>query len=451
MQRDIFEVLDDRFLAAAGAVAIVANGEGVSFSELREAISSWRVRLDTAGVKPGQVVLLKADFGREGIGALFALLQRGNIAILLSPTSFEKAAEFSEIGDAEWDIDTFTQRVAPLEGKGTHALYEQLRSDNDSGIVLFSSGSTGVSKGTVHSARKLLEKFRAPGKTLRTLAFLLFDHIAGIDTLLYSLSNQSTLIISESRTPKAVCQAIEQHKVEVLPTAPSFLNLLLLSNVLGKYDLSSLKIITYGSEMMSEAVLKQLADAMPNVKLIQKYGTSETGALPTQSRSSTSTWLKLGGDGFRWRVREGKFEIRAKTAMLGYLNAVSPFTDDGWFQTGDRVETDGEYVRFLGRDSDIINVGGQKVYPAEVEAEILSMPEIDEVAVFGEKHAILGDAVVAKVRTSTKLSPKELRTMIRAHLTGKIEPYKVPQKLKIVDQPLSTERFKTIRKPDQKS
>ncbi len=67
--------------------------------------------------------------------------------------------------------------------------------------------------------------------------------------------------------------------------------------------------------------------------------------------------------------------------MLGYLNAPSPFTEDGWFMTGDRVDVDGEYIRFLGRDSGIINVGGQKVYPAEIESVIGALENIDEVAI----------------------------------------------------------------------
>src|SRR6185369_16038370 len=89
--------------------------------------------------------------------------------------------------------------------------------------------------------------------------------------------------------------------------------------------------------------------------------------------------------------------IRSSWAMLGYLNAPSPFDDEGWFNTGDLVETDGEYVRILGRKSDIINVGGQKVYPAEVESVVLEMDNIVDAIVTGRPSPVTGHVVVAKV------------------------------------------------------
>ena len=446
MSQDMLDVLDHRFVEAKSKTALVIGDEELSYDALRRAIFAWEERLDTAGITPGDVVMLKADFGRDGIGALFALMKRRAITILLAPSSFEKEEEFAQIGAAQMCIDADKLETLALAGSGQHPLYDQLRADGDAGIVLFSSGSSGTSKGTVHSAQRLLEKFRAPGKDLRTLAFLLFDHIAGLDTLFYSLANTSTLILPRSRTPSTVCELIATHRVEVLPTAPSFLNLMLLSGAHQSHDLSSLRIITYGSEMMPESLLKRLSEALPNVRLIQKYGTSETGAMPTKSKSNTSTWLKLGGDGFRWRERDGRFEIKAKTAMVGYLNADDPFTDDGWFQTGDRIETDGEYVRFLGRDSDIINVGGQKVYPAEVEALLLDLPEVSEVSVHGEPHAILGSAVVAKIRPAHEIQPAKLRVAVRQHLSGKLESYKIPQKIKVVQDSLVTSRFKQVRR-----
>ncbi|MEL6830768.1 MAG: fatty acid--CoA ligase family protein, partial [Pseudomonadota bacterium] len=446
MEPAMLDLLDSRFAAAKNKTALITDTESVTYAELLKAISEWEVALERAGVLSGDVVVLRGDFGRTGIASLFALLRLQAITILVAPSSSEKEPEFTELGSAQWQIDSRTVTIVKLDHDGQHPLYHQLRAAHEPGIVLFSSGSTGVSKGTVHSGFRLLEKFREPGKDLRTLAFLLFDHIAGLDTLFYSLANTSTLILPTNRMPKSVCEMIEAHRVEVLPTAPSFLNLLLLSGALDAHDLSSLKIITYGSEMMSESVLAKLSEKLPNVRVIQKYGTSETGALPSQSLSNTSTWVKLGGDGFAWRVRDGLFEVQSKTAMLGYLNAASPFTEDGWFKTGDRVETDGDYVRFLGRDSDIINVGGQKVYPAEVEALILELPEVAEVAISGEPHAILGAAVVAHIHPDGEISQAELRKNIRAHLANQIEGYKIPQKFKIVDGPLTTSRFKKIRR-----
>jgi acyl-CoA synthetase (AMP-forming)/AMP-acid ligase II len=102
---------------------------------------------------------------------------------------------------------------------------------------------------------------------------------------------------------------------------------------------------------------------------------SELGILRCKSKAADSLWVKIGGEAFETRVREGLLEIKAKSAMLGYLNAPSPFTDDGWFKTGDLVEVDGECFRILGRKSDLINVGGEKVYPAKSKARFCRCPE----------------------------------------------------------------------------
>ncbi len=443
----MLERLIQQMEAVRGDIAVVASDAPVTYGALLESIADWTERLDAHGVAAGQVALLKGTFSRASISALIALFQKQAIVILLAPTSYEKEAEFMEVGLAQWQIQANTGEITPRDLKADHPLYDKLRMAGEPGLVLFSSGSTGVSKGTVHSAARLLRKFAAPGKTLRTMAFLLFDHIAGIDTLFYSLFNQSTLVLPDDRSPDAVCAQIAKHRIEVLPTAPSFLNVLLLSGAYKSHDLSSLKIITYGSEMMPASTLNRCVEAFPQTRFIQKYGTSEIGAPPSRSKSDTSTWVKLGGDGFKWRVAEGKLEIKAKTAMLGYLNAPSPFTPDGYFMTGDAVEVDGDFIRFLGRDSDIINVGGQKVYPAEVENLIRNLAEVEDVAVYGEPHAILGAAVVAKLKpVDPATSLKDLRIAIRTALSGQIEPYKIPQKYLLTQNALTTARGKQIRR-----
>ena len=443
----MLERLIQQMEAVRGDIAVVASDAPVTYGALLESIADWTERLDAHGVAAGQVALLKGTFSRASISALIALFQKQAIVILLAPTSYEKEAEFMEVGLAQWQIQANTGEITPRDLKADHPLYDKLRMAGEPGLVLFSSGSTGVSKGTVHSAARLLRKFAAPGKTLRTMAFLLFDHIAGIDTLFYSLFNQSTLVLPDDRSPDAVCAQIAKHRIEVLPTAPSFLNVLLLSGAYKSHDLSSLKIITYGSEMMPASTLNRCVEAFPQTRFIQKYGTSEIGAPPSRSKSDTSTWVKLGGDGFKWRVAEGKLEIKAKTAMLGYLNAPSPFTPDGYFMTGDAVEVDGDFIRFLGRDSDIINVGGQKVYPAEVENLIRNLADVEDVAVYGEPHAILGAAVVAKLKpVDPATSLKDLRIAIRTALSGQIEPYKIPQKYLLTQNALTTARGKQIRR-----
>ena len=159
--------------------------------------------------------------------------------------------------------------------------------------------------------------------------------------------------------------------------------------------------------------------------------------------------MKIGGKGFETRVVDGVLQIKARSSMLGYLNAPSPFTEDGWFDTNDLVDVDGEYVRILGRKSDIINVGGEKVYPAEVENVIQEIEAVGEVTVYGETNAITGNIVCADI---TPLSPldssqqQELVAQVKRHCREKLQRYKVPLRVNVITQHQHTERFKKTRR-----
>jgi len=292
----------------------------------------------------------------------------------------------------------------------------------------------------------MLEKFKTPRNSLKSITFLLFDHIGGINTLLYNLSNAGCVVTLEDRKPESICDAIQKHKVQLLPTSPTFINLLLVSEAYKKYDLSSLELVTYGTEVMSESTLKRFNQLFPSVRLLQTYGLSEVGILRSKSKSSDSLWVKVGGEGFETRVVDDMLEIKAKSAMLGYLNAPSPFTDDGWFITGDSVEVDGEYIKILGRKSELINVGGEKVYPAEVESVLQTMDGVEDIAVTGESNPITGQIVKAKVKLSTDESLSEFRKRMRAFCKNKLERFKIPQKVILADNSLHGERFKKMRR-----
>jgi acyl-CoA synthetase (AMP-forming)/AMP-acid ligase II len=234
--------------------------------------------------------------------------------------------------------------------------------------------------------------------------------------------------------------------VELLPTSPTFLNLLLVSEAWKRHDLTSLRLVTYGTEVMPESTLRKVNEVLPHVTLQQTYGLSELGILRSKSRSNDSLFVKIGGGEFETRVVEGMLEVKARSAMLGYLNAPSPFTEDGWFRTGDAVEVDGEYLRILGRRSEIINVGGEKVYPAEVESVLQLMEGVVEAAVYGEPSALTGHMVTARVRLSTGESLPEFRRRMRAFCESRLARFKVPQKVVLVEEGLHGERFKKMRR-----
>jgi acyl-coenzyme A synthetase/AMP-(fatty) acid ligase len=331
-------------------------------------------------------------------------------------------------------------------GDPQRTILQRLRKRGHPGLVLFSSGSTGQSKAAVHDIVGMLAKFKVRRHARRAITFLLYDHIGGFNTMLYQLSNAGCIVTVQGRDPDTVLRAVERHKVELLPTSPTFINLILLSEAYRRYDLSSLKIVTYGTEPMPESTLRRFHQALPNVELQQTYGLSEVGILRSKSRSSDSLWVRLGGEGFQTRVVDGILQIKAESAMLGYLNAPSPFTDDGWFDTGDKVEVDGDYFRILGRQSDIINVGGQKVYPAQVESVVQEMPEVAEVSVYGEKNAIMGQIPCATIRLRQPRDVREFHSELRRFCRQRLQEFQIPVRVRLVESAMHGGRFKKNRR-----
>lgn len=429
--------------------ALVWRDHELTYRDLLRAAASWERRLDAEGVGRCLVVALEGDYSPSAVALLLALLGRDAVVVPLASVSPAEREEFLDIAEVQMVV-TLTGgesgRVTRRPTEVRHELTRRLLDRGSPGLVLFSSGATGKSKAALHDFTPLLEKYQVRRHALRTLSFLLLDHIGGINTLFHTLSNGGTLVSVAARDPDTVCAAIARHRVQVLPTSPTFLNLVLLSEAHRRYDLSSLELVTYGTEVMPESTLARLREAMPNVRLLQTYGLSEVGILRSKSRESGSLWVKVGGEGFETKIVDKILWIRARSAMMGYLNAPSPFDADGWMNTQDVVEVDGEWIRILGRKTDIINVGGQKVYPAEVESVLLQMPNVRDVAVFGQPNPITGQIVVARFNLEAPEPLPELRRRVRAFCRDRLAPYKVPARIETTEREQWSARFKKMRR-----
>jgi len=432
----------------APQLCMEGDGPSYTYAELLEEIESWQARFDELSIAPGSVVGLRADYSLSAVAALLALFARRAIVALIP----------RDRGAVHYLVDARAAALLELNVEGSyrwrsvphptrHPLLNRLSTASEGGVVIFTSGSTGRPKAALQSLERFLYKFRRPGRRLRTLAFLLFDHVGGLDTLLYTLASGGTLIFTRQRDPGSILELIESHRVEVLPTSPSFLRLLCVAGDHREHDLSSLKIITYGSEPMDPTTLARVNARFPNAQISQKYGTTETGSPRSVSRSNDSLWIKIKNDGVETKVVDDVLWIRSEGTILGYLNAPSPVDEQGWYCTGDLVDVDGEWIRFRGRAGDTINVGGEKVAPTEVEQSILELDFVRDAVVSGEPHALMGQIVAARVAlTTAALDPKKAVERIRMHCRERLAPYKVPVRVDIVAEGFANDRQKAQRK-----
>ena len=429
--------------------AFVWEDVSITYAELLAKIVEWNSRLEKAGVTFGDVVVVQGDHSPEAFALLLALAVKKTIVVPLTELPEEVLKDRCKTANADWFIDLQASDPLKFLSLKSSPLKSELVSEivelGHSGLILFSSGSSGVPKACLLDLDLLLDTAKAKRRGYVTLAFLLFDHIGGVNTIISVLGQGGTIVTIKDRSAPFVATAIEKYGVELLPTSPTFLKMLLISGLDEKFDLSSLELITYGTEVMPLATLEAIAAKLPSVKLKQTYGLTEIGIVPTKSKSPGSLWMEIGGPNVEYKVIDSILWLRAPTAMAGYLNAESPFDKDGWLNTGDSVEVDGPYLRILGRDSEMINIGGEKVHPNEVETVLLRAENINDVTVVSRPNAVMGTALTATVCINEPEDPKELKRRLRKFCLERLERHKVPVLFKISEGPLYSSRFKKMR------
>jgi len=439
-----------RFATAPETEAFVHEDRSVSYGQLLDLVQAFERRLADEGVKPSERIVILGDYTPEAFALVLALARHNNVVIPLTRESVVELSSALSISGSDWIFEFVSGATQPTLSRHTveadNPMMRDFIAGGSPGLVFFSSGSTGQPKGILHDLERVASKFIKNRSPVVAIPFLMFDHFGGFNTILAITSSLGTVVSVAERSVARICGAIQQYRVSLLPTTPSFLNLLMAARAHEAYDLASLRRITYGTEVMPQATLDRLSRALPGVVLQQTYGLSEVGVLSSKSRDDGSLWMRIGGEGFQTKVVDGILWIKSEYSMVGYLNAPSNFDAEGWFNTQDKVEVDGEYFRILGRVTDLINIGGQKVYPAEIEEVIMTVPNIVDVAVFAESNALLGQIIVARVALAEPETVDSLKSRIRVACKASLAAYKVPSKVLIATDPIYTHRHKKNRR-----
>ncbi|MCY4324821.1 MAG: fatty acid--CoA ligase family protein [Betaproteobacteria bacterium] len=410
---------------------LIHDNTQIRFSDIAKAPG------ELAGIKPGDVVALIGDFDPCTLRTFLHLVERRTIVVPLTAANSQSHEELLAIAGVDWIIENGEKRkVSRKEQK--HELVAQMAAEEKSAIVLFSSGITGKPKGILLEISALTGATRSSNSSSRILTFLLFDHIGGLYTLT-SMLNGRTLIAPQKRTPEAIMKACAKHKADTLPTTPTFLRLLLLGGLVPDHVPASLRTITYGTELMDASTLTKLCKLLPKINFWQTYGMSELGIFKIQSEARDSLFMRIADPGCKTRVVDGQLHILSQRRMRGYLNAASPFDKEGWYNTKDIVEQKGEFFRIVGRNSDLINVGGQKFMASQVEEVALQIEGVVLAKAEGKSNPITGQhaELVVQLAKPEDFDPVHIKRQIGL----KLPPHMVPLKISCNKVPVS-HRFK---------
>lgn len=411
-----------------------------TYSELSKAIKFCKSQIEN---KPKSTCMILGDYTLKSVAWMITGLLFGwrvvpvvsdNRAIIEQRKNISKAT-FQVSVNSQWNLEKITSK------NKIKSFFEE------SGVVLFSSGSTGEPKAMCKDIIYILNDCeKSKSKPISMSLLLLFDHIGGLNTLFSGIKKSYHMVAPTLRKPKIMAELIEKYSVRILPCSPTFLNMMDIDRVFDDYKLKSLKLITYGTERMPEELLKRISEKLPHAKFLQTFGTSETGIVKTKSFSSSSTYFTIDDPNTKWKIVNNELWINSNNQILSYINTDEKAINDGWFKTGDLVEAKNEnFFKIVGRKNEVINVGGQKVLPAEIENFVMSIEGVIDCTAYAVENSLTGQAVGITVVTEDK-DTKKLKSEIRSLSNAKLESFKLPVKIVFETKLSHTERFKKERK-----
>lgn len=351
---------------------------------------------------------------------LILALSEDKPLILIDSDITDKELEAMGLNNVNQSTKTETLQLENSEELINKVLYSK------SEITIFTSGTTGQPKKVVHSIGTLTRSVRKADKYKGQNWLFAYNptHMAGLQVFFQAFSNENTLINVFNKNRTFIFNAIEKYNATHISATPTFYRLLLPAD----REFNSVQRVTLGGEKSSSELYTNIQKLFPNAKLNNIYASTEAGSL-------------FAAKGENFQIPESikdKFIISEENELLihkSLLGKSDSFTYSGeYYNTNDIVEwVDKEkgLFRFISRKNELINVGGYKVNPNEVEETMYQIPEIEQVVVYGKSNSVLGNILCADVCLHKGAELTELQ--IRQYLTDKLQDFKIPRRVKFVD------------------
>ena len=470
--------------AAPERIAIQSGSAKLSFAELQIQVDELAGGLASLGLGHGDVIAVQLPNTVEFVLSFLAITRIGGImqtihmpyraaelegllahsgaraVICLSEfKDYALAATHAQLRDQLPDLEFVFAYGAAVDGTmAFNDLYgieapppEPKPSADDPKLILYTSGTTSSPKGVAvnahpfgSNARQAVQEFGVSDTDI-ILSAAPFSHLYGLCALQIGLCAGVTTSLLPAFSPADFMAAVETSGATMLFTGPAHNAACRQAGLFGEADLSSVRIVVCSGAACPPELAEYVDGKLPNGEFLQLWGMTETQAgtynrpgdparqrYETVGRATPGNEIRIvGGDG-----GEGELQIRGSSIFAGYYNndaANAESFTDGWFHTGDlaTIDTDG-YLRITGRTKDVINRGGVKFNPADVEALIGKMDEVNMCAIVPMQDAVLGERVCVFVQPATdaEISLAAITEYLDANQVAK---NKWPEHLQLVD------------------
>jgi acyl-CoA synthetase (AMP-forming)/AMP-acid ligase II/ABC-type proline/glycine betaine transport system permease subunit len=480
--------LERQAIERPNKIAILFKEERITFSDLNTMSNRLANRFLNLGIKKGDRVVLLFQNCPEFCVAYFAILKIGAIAVILdfrlSPAEMEPIFQEAEVSAIVTSVrqKVFIDRVRKVVPSLQHIVvtgaegedirdwhsYEEIiekeSSENisiplqeeDESLYLYTSGTTGRSKGVVltndhlgYFPESIRNALPVSEKEIWGLV-LPISHISGPVVMNLMVETGLSVSIVDEMKPKKILDAIQNHRVTVFHAVPPIFQLILNIPHWERYDCTSLKMAAMMGTVVPESLMKEVGERYPHLHPLQGYGATETSPLLTLThlkdapRKMASAGkvvpraeLKIiDQEGKEVEVgRMGEIIARGPQIMKGYFKdprTTAKKIKDGWYHSGDLGRLDEEgYLYVIGRVDEMVVTGGLNVYPSEVETVLLNHLKVQEAAVVGIPDSRRGQILRANV--VLKHGETATRREILSFCKERLASFKMPRQLEFKD------------------
>jgi len=324
----------------------------------------------------------------------------------------------------------------PVPLAGVRDLLDKVQSVRSWRLILYTSGTTGLPKKVEHTWQTLTKAVRVSEQRQKDVWGLAYNptHIAGLQVFFQALLNQNTLVNLFQLSRETIFERIDRHSITHISATPTFFRMLLPVT----RSFHSVARITSGGEKFDPNLAGQLERMFPKAKILNVYASTEAGTL-----------FAARGDVFTIKPETRAYVTIKDNELLihkDWLAHSAAFELEGdWYHSGDLVEVlshDPLTFRFISRRNEMINVGGYKVNPLEVEQVINGHDQVQNCHVYGKPHALIGNILICDVRpVDARITEQELRR----YLQDKLQDYKIPRLFNFMDKLPTTRSGKLKR------
>ena len=331
----------------------------------------------------------------------------------------------NEIDGLDVNKVNMAESIPPLSCAGMDEVLAMVQ-NSKSKITIFTSGTTGQPKEVVHSISTLTRSVRVGEKYRNQTWAYAYNptHMAGLQVFFQAFENLNTLVNVFNQPREYVYHQIQENAITHISATPTFYRLLL------PYERAYENVVrvTLGGEKSDQHLYDSIKKIFPNARINNVYASTEAGTL-FAAKGDCFQIPELARD--KYKVVDG--ELLIHKSLLGSSSSFK-FTED-FYHSGDLIEWVDETAglfRFKSRKNELINVGGYKVNPNEVETAIMDIEGVKQAMVYGRANSILGNVLCAEVVLEPGSEMQELD--IKKHLNALLQDFKIPRKIKFVDE-----------------